>query len=396
MRKVRLTCGGLDRRTVGRVEQLCNLASCWDPRLTFFVRTDGEAEAVVLQRMRDGGASNLIALGEVDCGRWNGPAVLDHGEFESGDVIAIEPAQSAGYVLIRAGDVHQTVFLTNRCNSHCLMCSQPPTQHDDSWLVEEAAIIAAHISGSPRRLGFTGGEPLLLGGQLRTVLEVYSNALPDTQFDVLTNGRLLARGSLADELLKDLDLSVTWLVPLYGYADFLHDYVVQSPGAFDETIDGLLTLQEHKQAVQLRIVLIEPVLAILPELCEFIGRNLPFVREVALMGCEPIGFALANRAACELDIADWQDQLLRSVATLRRSRVPFVLMNLPLCGLPREVWPEATQSISDWKRVFAVECGQCVVKERCAGLFAWHERGWQPTRIRPIAASEEAYEEVRN
>ena len=36
----------------------------------------------------------------------------------------------------------------------------------------------------------------------------------------------------------------TWMVPLYGHADFLHDYIVQSPGAFDETIDGLLTLHD--------------------------------------------------------------------------------------------------------------------------------------------------------
>jgi len=378
------------------VELLANLASCWDPRLTFFVRADKETEASVLQRMRDGGASNVIALCEASCDEWNGPTVVDHGELELGDVVAVEPTQSTGYVLIRAGDVHQTVFLTNRCNSQCLMCSQPPTQHDDSWLVDEAKAIAEHMAETPRRLGFTGGEPLLLGGQLRKVLEIYSQVLPQTRFDVLTNGRLFSRRDLAQELLHGLDMPVTWLVPLYGHADFLHDFVVQSPGAFDETIDGLLTLQEYEQTIQLRVVLIEPVLKILPQLCEFIGRNLPFVSEVALMGCEPIGFALANRAACELDIARWRDQLLQSAAILRRNRVPFVLMNLPLCGLPREIWPEASQSISDWKRVFAPECGRCAVKEQCAGLFAWYERGWQPTKIRPFVALEEPYEEIRN
>jgi len=100
-------------------------------------------------------------------------------------------------------------------------------------------------------------------------------------------------------------------VPLYGHADFLHDFVVQAPCAYEQTIAGVLNLQACQQPVQLRIVLIQPVLLeILPELCTFIGRNQPFFREVVLMVCEPIGFALANRELCEVDLVDWHSTLL--------------------------------------------------------------------------------------
>ena len=102
------------------------------------------------------------------------------------------------------------------------------------------------------------------------------------------------------------------------------------------------------------------------------------------MGCEPIGFALANREHCEVDLADWSDTLLQAGKTLHRYAVPFVLMNTPLCAIPRLLWPDAAMSISDWKHVYADECNQCVVKPDCPGLFAWHERGWTPSRIRPI------------
>ena len=44
-------------------------------------------------------------------------------------------------------------------------------------------------------------------------------------------------------MLQGLNAPVAWLVPLYGHCDFLHDFVVQSPGAFEETIEGLLTLK---------------------------------------------------------------------------------------------------------------------------------------------------------
>lgn len=263
------------------------------------------------------------------------------------------------------------------------MCSQPPTRYDDSWLVEEAALVAAHIRRSPEVLGFTGGEPLLLGVRLREVIEAFAAFHPVTSFDVLTNGRLFSDKTLAKALLTDTK-SVSWMVPLYAHADFLHDYVVQATGAFDETIDGLLTLHSFGQPIQLRIVLIEPVLRVLPDLCSFVSRNLPFVREVALMGCEPIGFALANRAQCEVDITEWAGVLSSAVRHLTNAGIPPVLMNLPLCALPEELRRFAHRSISDWKQVYAAECATCDAREECCGLFSWHERGWRPTALHPI------------
>jgi His-Xaa-Ser system radical SAM maturase HxsC len=280
--------------------------------------------------------------------------------------------------------MHHTVFMTNRCNSHCLMCSQPPTPHDDSWLIEEAKQIAMHIRRPPPVLGFTGGEPLLLGQTLREVIETFASELPDTRFEVLTNGRGFSNRELAATLLTALPARVSWMVPLYGHADFLHDHVVQSEGAFDETIDGLLTLHAFRQPIQLRIVLIEPVLRALPELCTFIARNLPFVREVALMGCEPVGYALANRTVCEVNLADWRNTLAQAVRCLTRADVPPVLMNVPLCALEANLRQFAHRSISDWKQVYAPECESCQMRKDCCGLFASTVRGWRPAVIQPI------------
>lgn len=215
------------------------------------------------------------------------------------------------------------------------------------------------------------------------MLDWFAECHPRTHFDVLTNGRLFSDYVFARELLSGMMPQVTWMVPLYAHAAFLHDYVVQRVGAFDETIGGLLNLQECGQSVQLRVVLIRPVLETLQELCAFIARNLPFVREVALMGCEPIGYALVNREQCEVNLADWHRELVAGVRTLKRGGLKPVLMNTPLCALPEALWPDAHMSISDWKRVFAQDCQSCAVKPSCSGLFSWHERGWRPA---PIAA----------
>jgi His-Xaa-Ser system radical SAM maturase HxsC len=384
MRTTAATNSLFSKRTVLRVVTFGALAREWSPGVRLLVRVESRNEVAILARLSGAGVGDLAVLGRegpllMEAGL---PTVLETGPpLEDGDVVAVTPTRRGVDVLFRESDVHHTVFLTNRCNSHCLMCSQPPTSHDDSWLVAEALEVAAHIRVAPSLIGFTGGEPLLLGDRLRDVLEGFARYLPGLRMDVLTNGRLFSDRSLARTVLEGMTRPVTWMVPLYGHADFLHDFVVQTPGAFDETIEGLLTLQAYRQPIQLRTVLIDPVLQVLPELCKFIGRNLPFVREVALMGCEPIGFALVNRESCQVDLRDWWRELEEAVQTLRRAGLAPVLMNAPLCGIPRSLWRYAHQSISDWKRTFAPECDGCMVRSGCAGVFAWYARGWRPTKI---------------
>lgn len=355
---------------VRRVVLAENLPNEWEPGLRFSVLANSPAERDLVGRLAAGGVSNL---------GWVAAEAL-----RAGDVIAPQRDKEQAVVLFREHDQHHALQLTNRCNSYCLMCSQPPTPQDDSWMVNEAMESIKHIRTSPRTLGFSGGEPLLLGSGLRRIVDCVAEHHPSTAVEILTNGRKLSDSALASKLLGDLRHDVSWLVPLYGPADLIHDFVVQAPGAFDETVGGLLALQEHEQPIQLRVVLIRPVLENLVELCGFVGRNLPFVREVALMACEPIGFALANREHCEVDLADWSETLQDATRVLRRHRVPFLFMNTPLCALPASSWDDSHKSISDWKNVYADECSACTVRDRCAGLFAWHERGWKPTTIRAI------------
>lgn len=385
MRKVVAISNGIPQRKVMRVAELSQLAVEWRPGLSLLIPASSRADVDNIQRLRSAGLFDIAVLTKGEgLGHDVSPVVVSKMNLVAGDVVAVTPGHTELQVLYRESYSHHTVFLTNRCNSRCIMCSQPPTRHDDSWLIEEAASIAAHIRRPPAILGFTGGEPLLLGARLRGVIDTFAEHHPATSFDVLTNGRMLAERAFAKVILDGMTANVSWMVPLYGHADFLHDYVVQAEGAFDQTIDRLLTLQSFGQAIQLRIVLIEPVLRVLPDLCSFISRNLPFVREVALMGCEPIGFALANRAECEVDILQWTGALSSAVRRLTMAGIPTILMNLPLCALPADLRRLAHRSISDWKQVYASECASCDARTECCGLFAWHERGWRPTALRPI------------
>jgi len=391
MRRVQAEIAGFARRTVARVASASALASEWEPDLQFLVVEKEDGDAPLATALRRRGLPNIAPLwvGETTALRAPDlPTVSIEGGLVDGDVVAITPGRREVQVLLRESDLHHTVFLTNQCNSHCIMCSQPPSPNEDSWLVEEAKSVARHIRHAPAVLGFTGGEPTLLGSALREVLDTFVEHCPRTEFAVLTNGRRLSAAAFASDLLTGLAGRFTWMVPLYGHADLIHDEVVGAKGAFDQTIGGLLNLQSYRQPIQLRVVLVRPVLAILVALCEFIGRNLPFVREVALMGCEPVGFAIANRTKCEVDIADWTSELLMGIKWLHRAGIACRIMNVPLCGLPAELRPLACRSISDWKQRYLECCEGCAMRPDCCGVFSPHAGGWAPTKLQPLLVSE--------
>lgn len=370
MRRVSAGFGAAVEDGIYRVVDIASLPDEWQDDLRFLVLAPDDAANSQIETWRHKGLHNIASVTTF--------------ELETGDVVACERERGKANVLFRESDVHHSLFLTNQCNSYCLMCSQPPTRHEDGWLIDQALDIVRHVRLPPRVIGISGGEPLLAASGLKRVLLSIERLWPETQIEVLTNGRLLHDKRVSSILFEKAPSNVRWLVPLYGHADFLHDFVVQSPGAFDETLDGLLALQSMRQPIQLRIVLIEPVVEILDELCRFIGQNLPFVEYVALMACEPTGFALANRDLCDLDLLEAAPMLDRASRMLDRYQVPHVFMNAPLCALPEQLWPRAARSISDWKNTYADECARCSVKDRCCGLFAWHEKNWKPTKLKPI------------
>lgn len=387
MRKIKLDSVTEHTPKIFRVLNLDNLDVEWLPNQFILVPLNSAQEVKLFNRYIQAGLDNLYSIYSSDLFEMVGANNLfipKHQVLESNDVVAVDQYKKNLSILLRASDTHHTLFLTNRCNNYCIMCSQPPTKHDDSWLVQQALEIIDHLNYEPINIGLTGGEPLLLNEQLRLIIDKIHNKFPSTEIDVLTNGRLFSNSEIAQSVLSNLEKKVNWLVPLYGHADLLHDFVVQQHSAFEETLEGLYTLQHYLQPIQLRVVLVKPVLENLIDLCTYIRANLPFVKEVALIGCEPIGFALANQEISQVDIKDWWDQLSAAVDILLSTKTRLILMNIPLCCLPQSLWQYAAKSISDWKNTYDKVCDHCEIKSDCCGLFSWYESGWMPSTLSPI------------
>lgn len=290
--------------------------------------------------------------------------------LKEGDIIKFDPSKLSISVLYRKGANSNSFLLTERCNSFCLMCSQPPRDIDDSYRVNDILNSIPLIDKASHEIGLTGGEPTLLGNDFFRIIHSLKRHLPQTSVHILSNGRNFKNASLA-EAVKDINHpDLMFGIPIYSDIPHIHDFVVQADGAYDETILGILNLKKHKQRVEIRVVIHKQTFERLPQLANFIARNLLFVDHVALMGLEIMGFTRANLDELWVDPTEYQEQLSEAVNILARARIRTSIYNLQLCLLPKALWPYAVKSISDWKNDYVSECSLCSVKNRCGGFFS--------------------------
>ncbi|MDC3370507.1 His-Xaa-Ser system radical SAM maturase HxsC [Alphaproteobacteria bacterium] len=294
----------------------------------------------------------------------------DYMDFVSeGDVLSLSD-QGHVWVVFRKSSNYNTFLLTEQCNHLCLMCSQPPKKIDDSWLLKQAIDVIDFIPKATFRMGYSGGEPTIYGDGLVDLIEKCAGMLPNTMIDILTNGRAFADPIYAKKIAEVNHKNCLICIPVYSSEPEIHDYVVQSAGAFDETIDGILNLKALKQKVELRIVLHKQTIETLVETCHFISKSLRFVDHVALMGLEITGFTRANLEDLWIDPHDYKDELSKAIYILNASNIRASVYNHQLCTVNPDILSNYVHSISDWKNEYLDKCEGCLKKAQCGGFFS--------------------------
>lgn len=319
---------------------------------------EGFLGTVVIGEQPSGGGTPVLSLPE------------EFRYLGDGDIIRVEPEHGSIRVLFRQNSDQNSFLLTERCNHYCLMCSQPPRNVDDGWIVDETLEIIRMLPPSTREIGFTGGEPTLLGDRFIELLQAMESYLPETALHVLTNGRAFKSSEFCAQVAAVGHRDLMFGIPVYADVSTVHDYIVQADGAFDETIRGIINLKRLGQQVELRVVLHKQSLPRLQGLAEFIVRNLMFVDHVALMGLEVTGFTKANLPDLWIDPYDYRSELAEAALYLETAGMNVSIYNLQHCLLDRSVWHLSRHSISDWKNDYLDVCQNCSVLDECGGLFA--------------------------
>jgi His-Xaa-Ser system radical SAM maturase HxsC len=295
------------------------------------------------------------------------PPIFDY--LTGDDILSVAPDGRLIRAIWRHTSRQNSILLTERCNHYCLMCSQPPKTANDDPLLDDAFELIRLLPPDTAELGFTGGEPTLYGERLIDLLRLCRNLLPRAEVHVLSNGRRFVDPAFAGSWAAIENPNLMVGIPLYGAEPALHDYVVQAEGAFEETVQGILNLGQLQQSIELRVVVHKQTAPALPEIADFIKRNIPFVDQVALMGLEMIGLARANIPKLWIDPTEYADELSEAVSILDRGGIHTMIYNHQLCLIPRDLWPFAVRSISDWKNEYHPECQTCSVRDQCGGFF---------------------------
>lgn len=292
--------------------------------------------------------------------------------LQNGDIVRLDPRANRIICLYKQGANSNAIFLTERCNCNCIMCPQPPKNDSIVRLAELLEFIKC-LPDQLEELAITGGEPTVCRDEFLTVLEALKK-INCGHIHVLSNARLLSESAYVDEITSLCMQNLTFGVPLYASNPTFHDYIVQSRGAFDQTVDGIFNLARNNVPVEIRTVIHKQTYQGLLSLAEFVYFNLPFIYHYALMGMEHMGYVKKNWDLLWINPLEYQNELLKTIQYLYRRGVNTSIYNLPLCLLDKKLWPFARKSISDFKETFTDACNSCSVKSECSGLFKFQAR----------------------
>lgn len=304
--------------------------------------------------------------------------------LSDGDILRLSPSKNLVRIIFRTNASINSFMLTERCNNYCLMCSQPPRNVEDGWIVDEILEALPLIDPDVPEIMFSGGEPTLLGHRFFELVQATKSYLPRTALHILSNGRSFSNPDFAASLggIGHPDLMVG--IPVYSDLSHIHDYVVQADGAYDETIRGILNLKQVGVPVEIRVVLHKQTIPRLAALAQFLTRNLLFVDHIALMGLEITGFTKANLDDLWIDPAEYQAELARAVGILDRAKMRVSIYNSQLCLMDKSIWKFAIRSISDWKQEYMPECQGCTVMDQCGGFFSSASLKYS-NKIKPVS-----------
>lgn len=262
-------------------------------------------------------------------------------------------------------------FITEKCNSNCIMCPSPDSsrKNGDSWRADQLIHVAEYIPSDARHFTITGGEPFMIGRQIFDFLEYLKNKFMETEFLILTNGRIFAVPSYC-QLLKETSPYNTILgIPIHASYAGLHDYITRVSGSFEQTVSGLKNLLSLGCNVELRIVVSRLNADNLEDLAYLVTEELPTVEHVSIMAMEMTGSAYHNRNLVWIPYKKVFLSVKKAVDILIRNSIDVRLYNFPLCTVDPEYWTLCKRSISDIKIRYRDTCNICRVRDACGGLF---------------------------
>lgn len=281
------------------------------------------------------------------------------------DVLELSPDGTISK-LFDCSSNQNALFLTEKCNSCCIMCPQPqvPIDHGNEVMKLLSCIKPERL----REICLTGGEPTICSNIMEILCKL--KEFPNVDPIILTNGRKFSDIQFTKQFIKNAPFNLTYAIPVYAPIPEIHDQIVGVKGGFNQTIQGIYNLTKYRVPIEIRIVLMKQNIDYLMELAEYIGWNLPMVVHVAFMGMETHGRADSNSEKVWIEPQDYMELLEKAIKILHFRDIDVSVYNMPMCLMPQSMYKYNRFSISTWKQKYLSECQVCSKKGECNGVFA--------------------------
>lgn len=263
-------------------------------------------------------------------------------------------------------------FVTGKCNSNCIMCPSPDIarKNAESPDVDRLIEIAKHIPTDTRHLTITGGEPFLAGEKLFEFLQFCKQKYEETEFLILTNGRIFAIQKYVDLLCETMPNRTILGIPIHGSSPSVHDSITRANNSFSQTISGIKRLLKRGVIVELRLVVCKLNVDDYIDMAHTIVKEIPGVNHISIMAAEMTGNAFVNRNVVWIPYREAFKKISKAIMYLIENEIDIKLYNFPLCTVDNEYWSLCEKSISPNKVKYAEACVNCKYKEACGGVFA--------------------------
>lgn len=289
-------------------------------------------------------------------------------DIQDGDIIKITPN---GFIQ-KIWDINSdqnVLYLTDKCNSNCIMCPQKISDCRD-YKDDVEKLLSLLKESDLNIVCITGGEPTLDPAYFISIAQKLNSKAPKSLCLVLTNGRQLQKFSFAKNAVLSLPTNTVFAIPIYSPIPDCHNSIVGVKNAFTETILGIHNLIRLNSQFEIRVVLMKNNYKQLNEISNYIGWNLPMTRHVAFMAMEVHGSAAEKSQEVWVEPKEYIEYLEPAIYNLSNRNIPVSIYNLPLCLLPKKLWKYSRQSISEWKCTYTSECEICIKRNDCSGFFS--------------------------
>lgn len=263
-------------------------------------------------------------------------------------------------------------FVTGKCNSNCIMCPSPELARRDGNVESVYTLIeiAKHIPSDTNHLTITGGEPFMIGSEIFAFLQYLKEKFEETEFLLLTNGRIFAIQKYVDLMVQHAPNNLIVAIPLHGSTFQIHDQITNSKDSFKQTVKGIKRLLNNKIHVEIRIVISKLNVCDFQAIADFIIKELRGISYVSIVAMEMTGNARVNKDKVWISYKESQKKISNGIRKLIKNEIDVKLYNYPLCTVEPELWTLCEKSISTNKVRYADGCDICKVKKACGGVFA--------------------------